>query len=432
VANPRPTKTERYAGHVLRYPYGAETAAVLGLVNALSPKRPELPAKAPAGTKAAAEAIAAAENLVVLYGSEGLGLAGSAALAQACANLLTATGHVRRPNNGLIAVWSRANDQGAWEIGWRPSPDLGAALGAARALYIAAADPAGDDPALARAVEQAGFVVVQELFLTETARLADVVLPALPFTEREGSYTSGERRVQRYYPALQPNAALPPRVESPGSRRAQVLTGLRAELDGPQADFAIPAFLAEKLGYEGFVHASASLVFARLAAEAPSFGGLSYQKLAEVHEQWPIVGRSDLYYGGTTYENTQGLGVQLPLAQGGASLLSWPQVADFKLPKLGGIAFPITRLYDRGATLMHSQLLHKRIGEPYIILSKQEASRLKISQGGFVRITFTDAERSVVVQAKVDEGLPERVVLAPRSFGLPISGPTPIELKPAG
>ncbi len=48
-----------------------------------------------------------------------------------------------------------------------------------------------------------------------------------------------------------------------------------------------------------------------------------------------------------------------------------------------------------------------------------------------VRLTFTETGQSVVVQARPDESLPERVVLAPRSFGLPISGPTPVELKPA-
>ena len=60
----------------------------------------------------------------------------------------------------------------------------------------------GDDPSLTDVVRDAGFVVVQDLFLTETAKLADVVLPAQPFTEREGTYTSGERRVQRFYPAV--------------------------------------------------------------------------------------------------------------------------------------------------------------------------------------------------------------------------------------
>ena len=52
--------------------------------------------------------------------------------------------------------------------------------------------------------------MVQELFLTATAKLADVVLPAQSFIEREGSYTSGERRVQRFYPAVPPKAAYLP------------------------------------------------------------------------------------------------------------------------------------------------------------------------------------------------------------------------------
>ena len=49
----------------------------------------------------------------------------------------------------------------------------------------------------------------------------------------------------------------------------------------------------------------------KIAATVPAFAGLSFGKLAEVHEQWPLVGRSDLYYGGAVYQNTQGLGVHL-------------------------------------------------------------------------------------------------------------------------
>jgi NADH-quinone oxidoreductase subunit G len=65
-----------------------------------------------------------------------------------------------------------------------------------------AADPLRDDAELADAVRGTGFLVVQELFLTATARAADVVFPAQAFTEREGSVTSGDRRVQRFYPAV--------------------------------------------------------------------------------------------------------------------------------------------------------------------------------------------------------------------------------------
>ena len=120
-------------------------------------------------------------------------------LAAACAELVKS--RAGKPNNGLVGVWNAPNTQGAYELGFRPALDLAAEL-KGKAVYVAAADPAGDDPALAEALKSAQFVVVQELFLTETAKLADVVLPASAYTEREGTYTSAERRVQRFYPAV--------------------------------------------------------------------------------------------------------------------------------------------------------------------------------------------------------------------------------------
>lgn len=437
VLNPRQTKLDRAANHVLRYPFGSAAAAVLALINALSPKRPQLPeavqelGRSPE-LRAAAKAFAEARDAVVLYGSEGMGLAETGALAQACANLLLATDHVGRPNNGLLGVWPRANDQGAWELGWSPRENLLADMNEAEALYIIAADPVNDDPAFQTMFGGQKFVVVQELSLTQTARLADVVLPVQSWIEREGSYTSGERRVQRFYPALQAVTALPPKVQTPSTRRAEVLAALHPDLEGPQSDYAIPAFLAERLGIEKLGAASAAAVFSAIGAEVPTFAGLTYQRLAEVREQWPIIGRSDLYYGGTTYENTQGLGVALALASTGSAMLTWPELTDFKLPRLGLMAFPITRLYDRGTTLMATKLLHQRIGEPYLILNLEDASRLKIAAGGVVRVIFGESGQSAILPVRLDGQLPERVALVPRSFGLPISGPTVIEVKPAG
>ncbi len=440
VLNQRATRLDRAATFRLRYPFGLAAAAVLAMVNTQSAKRPELPdavqdlARSPE-FKAAAKAFAEAENAVVLYGSDGMGMDETGALAQACANLLLTTQHTGRANNGLLGVWPRANDQGAWEMGWRPAVDLPAVLAQAEALYIVAADPAGDDPAYQPAFGGQKFVVVQDLFLTQTARLADVVLPAQSWIEREGSYTTGERRVQRFYQAVEATTVTPPKAEGPGTRRPALLTAARPVLTGPQADFAIAALVADQMSLHGLEHGSAATVFVRLAAEVAAYSGLSYQKLSEVQQQWPIIGRSDLYYGGTTYENTQGLGVTLSLAPasaGAASLLAWPQQVDFKLPKLGAVAFPVTRLYDRGTTLLLAELLQERIGEAYVVLGLQDAARLKLVQGGMVRLVLSSSGQSAVVQVRLDADLPERVVLAPRSFGLPISGPMAVELKPAG
>ena len=257
VLNPRRTKLDKAASYSLRYPFGSAAGAILTMVNSLSQKRPDLPeallelGRDPA-LRAAAKAFADAKDAVVLFGSEGMGLADSEALAQACANLLIATGHIGRANNGLLGVWPRANDQGAWEMGWRPSADLLAEMQAAEALYIAAADPASDDLAFQAVFGAQKFVVVQDLYLSQTARLADVVLPAQSWMEREGSYTSGERRVQRFYPVLQATSLVPSQVEVASTRRPSVLTASQPDLAGPQADFAIPAMLAARLGLDGY------------------------------------------------------------------------------------------------------------------------------------------------------------------------------------
>jgi NADH-quinone oxidoreductase subunit G len=413
VMNPRPTRLDAHAKHLIPYPYGSEAAAVLAVLNVLSTKRPDMPETVQTLTRspqlqAAAQAMASAENLVVFYGSEGIGLVGSQALAQACVNLLLATGHTGRPNNGLVGVWQHANDQGAWELGWRTHPDLYTAMGQSSALYIVAADPAGDDPARFSPGE---FLVVQDLYMTATARLADVILPALSWAEREGTLTSGERHVQRYYPAI-------------------------PERPGALADFKITGRIAERimLGSDGRQASTqivcesrfASKVFERLCAKIPSFAGLSYGKLAEVVEQWPVIGRGDLYYGGTTYENRHGLGAHLPLREGNLTL-TWPSLPAVNYPRFGLLAVPVTRLFDQGVTLTSAELLKQHVPAGYMVINPNDAERIRLPAGAAVRVS-PEGGSPVVVTIEIDPGVPEHVMLAPRSFGLAIEEPTPVEV----
>jgi NADH-quinone oxidoreductase subunit G len=379
LVNARETKLERYAKFVVRYSYGDEIEAVCGLT-----KKDKI-----------GEALTGAENLVVLYGSDGLGLAGSSALAAACAELVKI--RAGKPNNGLIGVWPRANDQGAWELGFQPAADLAKTL-KDKTVYIVAADPAGDDPALAAALKEAKFVVVQELFLTETAKLADVVLPAQAYTERDGSFTSAERRVQRFYPAV------PPGGET-------------------KADFAITAAIAREAGLE-LEGRSASLVMDKLTASVKTFAGISYLKMAEVTEQWPIVGRGDLYYGGTTYENKQGLGVQLALA----ALTPSPSPSGrggLRPDEDQWLAAPITRLYDCGITVATSVLLRQRIGEAYVVLHPDAARKLGVAAGEKVELNGSRLE------VRLDATITPGVALVPRSMGFPVNAPAVAELKKA-
>jgi NADH-quinone oxidoreductase subunit G len=187
----------------VRYAYGDEVKAVNDLT-----KKSRI-----------SDSFLKSENAVILYGSEGMGVSGSAAVASACAKLLNDNGFVGKPNNGLIGVWGRANDQGAWEMGFEVEEDLAKVL-KGKTVYIAGADPVADDPKLAKALEGAEFVAVQDVMETATTEIADVVLPAQAFTEREGTLTSGERRVQRFYPAV-PVTAMRRRISrSPRRSRA--------------------------------------------------------------------------------------------------------------------------------------------------------------------------------------------------------------------
>ncbi|MGA7192980.1 MAG: NADH-quinone oxidoreductase subunit NuoG [Anaerolineales bacterium] len=388
VANPRETKLDRFASFVIRYAYGDEAKTVQDLTK-----------KGKIG-----DAFVKAENAIILFGSEGLGLEGSTALATACARALNDTGHVGKPNNGLIGVWPRANDQGAWEVGFRPEENLQAIFDKADAIYISGADPFGDGMLKIKNAKQKPFIVVQDLFETETARIADVVLPAQAYTERDGTFTSGERRIQRFYPAV-------------------------PALDGTKPDFAITSQVAKQMGVilEG---TSASVVFEIMVEDQPSFAGLDYTKLAEVNSQWPIVGRGDLYYGGTTYENKQGLGVQLSNAAQRAekfSLPRVPKVAALRPKEKKLLAVPITKLYDRGITVSTAELLDQRIGETFIALHPSAAELFKVKAGELVKFSLDGVSEEVSV--RIDDTISAGVVLVPRSMGLPIYQPTKASVK---
>jgi NADH-quinone oxidoreductase subunit G len=178
-------------------------------------------------------------------------------------------------------------------MGWSPDGEV-------KGLYVVGSDPIGDGEKLPKA----DFVVVQELFLTATAKQADVVLPALSWAERDGTFTNAERRVQRYYKALPPTGQA-------------------------KADWDIFRLVAEKCGVK-WPFFGAEGVMNDIAAKVPAYAGLDYTKLAETKEEWPPVGTSsDLYFGGTAYDNRGGVGAQTKslVEIDGRSELQWIEPA---------------------------------------------------------------------------------------------------------
>jgi len=172
------------------------------------------------------------------------------------------------------------------------------------------------------------------------------------------------------------------------------------------------------------------LVFEKLAASVKDFAGLSYAKLAEVSEQWPIVGRGDLYYGGTTYENTQGLGVQLVSAAERGETVDIPEFrkeAGLRPKEDELLAVPVTKLYDRGTTVTPAELLTERIGDVTIALHPEAIKKLGLEAGKPVTVSFDGVSGEALV--KIDETISAGVALVPRSMGLAIREPVAIKVK---
>ncbi|HEY9152074.1 MAG TPA: hypothetical protein VIN60_04250, partial [Anaerolineales bacterium] len=141
-------------------------------------------------------------------------------------------------------------------------------------------------------------------------------------------------------------------------------------------------------------------------------------------------GRGDLYYGGTTYENKNGLGVQLSNAAQRAEKFSLPRVqkvAALRPKEKKLLAVPITKLYDRGVTVSTAELLNQRIGKTYIALHPSAAELFKVKEGERVTLSLEGVSEEVPV--RIDDTISAGVVLVPRSMGLPIHGPTEASVK---
>lgn len=407
VANGRDTKLDRYAHAVIHYRYGDAVAVLNGLAAHLvnhkraDSSRAEGFSSLQTGVKKiktdqgdVADILASAQNLIIFAGGEGLTLAQHAELMQAAANLLIITGHVGRPDNGLVPVWPGANFQGLLDMGFSPEATAALVENPPAMWVIAEADPVAEDVRAAQAVEQAEFVVVVSQFLTATAAQADIVLPVQSFAEREGSYTNGFRRVQRFYAAQSPiEEALPA--------------------------WKIFAQINEKLGGEK-PRVSAAVVMRDITQNVFRYAGMSYPNLAHVEEQFPDVGGDDLYYGGTAYSNRGGLGIQWPAdaETQGARLAVRPVNVTNDNENARLVAIPVRVLYDRSPLFEPSELMHLRIPAPHADLNQEDAAQFGIADGDRITISVDGVQFETVamINGKAPAGfvlLPQRLSEAP-------------------
>jgi formate dehydrogenase alpha subunit len=159
----------------------------------------------------------------------------------------------------------------AWGVSLSDKPGLtmveimkAAHEGTIKGLYIMGENPMVSDPDLTHveaSLKNLEFLVVQDIFLTETARLAHVVLPAVSFAEKDGTFTNTERRVQRVRKAIEP-------------------------VGQSRSDREILADLATRMG-SPMSYDSAEDVFEEMRSLTPSYAGITYERIDQGGLQWP-------------------------------------------------------------------------------------------------------------------------------------------------
>jgi formate dehydrogenase major subunit len=405
--------------------------ALVEKVEAFTPERvEELAGVPPEELASAAETLAAADSVVFgwamgmtqqSHGTENL---------LAMADLALVLGQVGKPGAGLSPFRGQNNVQGgggdmgtlpgslpgyqdpaddavgekfadAW--GERPPEEPGLKVpemlaeaheGNLRGMYVVGENPALSEPDIQHAAEALAdmeFLVVQDIFMTETAEHADVVLPAATSPEKHGTFTNTERRVQRVRPTAEP----------PGLARQ---------------DWEITQALARRLGYD-WDYDHPREVMEEINDLAPIYGGVSYDRLEDGDEhglQWPC---RDVDDPGTPYLYDYEDG-EFGFEDGKARFVP----ADGGHPgELPDEEFPLTLTSGRVLYHWHTGQITRRVeglmshvGESFVEINPATAAEIGVEDGEYVRVESRRGD--IVVKAEVTDRVGEGTLFIPMHF----------------
>ncbi len=334
----------------------------------------------------------------------------------AIANLAMLTGNIGQPGSGVNPLRGQNNVQGACDMGALPnvcsgyqkvtdpktiekfeaawggkiSPENGLSItemmdaidqGRIKALYLIGENPVLSDPDaghILQTLSKLEFFAAQDIFLTETAELAHVVLPGTSFAEKDGTFTNTERRVQRVRKVIEP-------------------------IGNCRADWLITCQIARKMDAKGFDFENPSQIMDEIAGLTPSYGGISYKRLESGGLQWPCP-TSD--HPGTPILHAQqfarGRGRFMPL--------------EYKPPaELPDGEYPLLLTTGRRLFQYHTGTMSRRVkglnafmGEEKVEINPEDAARLKIADGDKIKITSRRGE--VTASAKVTADSPPGVI----------------------
>lgn len=422
VAHPRQIELTRYNGPYLGFEPGTEAALLNGLAKAVLDSDTELPAKAktnleklkewvedadddtltnlcgvdPAAVQEAAKLLAESDHALLVYGPMvAQGSQGQETLA-GLVNLALLTGHAER----LAYVGLDANSQGCRDVGLLPDklpghvslsdseavqrlerlwhcklPSqagksykqmLDGAGDSIKALYVMGANPASERPDWSQKLDKLALLVVQELFLTETAQKADVVLPALSWAEHDGTFTNLERRVQR----------APKAIDNPHTRAA--------------ADWMILDHLASRMGTD-WPFTDVQGITAEIGQAAPIYKGLTWDALGDQGRQWDAgsVPAQPVYRQARQRAVTGGKDYPLTLVSG-------------------------TVLYDGGNLFHLTEQMRNMAFGPVVGVHPTDAEALALEEGSAVVVS--SAEGTLDLAVAIDEQVKPGTVWIPESL----------------
>lgn len=338
------------------------------------------------------------------------------------ANLAMMTGQIGRPGTGVNPLRGQSNVQGACDMGGLPNfypgyQDAGSAEvrakfaqtwntelpeapgmtitkmipavldGKIKAMYVMGENPVLSDADITHveeALKKLEFLVVQDIFLTETAKFADVVLPASSYAERDGTYTNTERRVQLAESALQP----------PGQARR---------------DWEIICELATAVGYP-MSYASTAEIVDEMRSLTPFYAGISHARLKAGEQlHWPCPGDD---HPGTPILHSG----KFSRGLGQFHAVEW-RPADEETDESFPIVLTTGRVlehYHTGTMTRRSDGLNGLVPGPFVEVNSSDAETIRVRDGD--RVKVTSRRGSIVLPAKVGSRVDTGVLFIPFHF----------------
>ena len=343
---------------------------------------------------------------------------------KSCANLAMLTGNVGVAGGGVNPLRGQNNVQGACDLGGLPNVYPGyqavsvpavkekfeqawgvtglddqvgltvteivdaAGDGRIRALYVMAENPMMSDPDLNHArhcLERLEFLVVQDIYMTKTSELADVVLPGASFAEKDGTFTGTDRRIQRVRKAIEP-------------------------LGQAKPDWEIVCELAHRMGASGFEFGSAAEIMDEIAAVTPIYGGVRYDRLEELgYLQWPC---PNAEHPGTPYLHkgkfSRGLGKFHAL-----EYLAPAELPDDEYPftlTTGRMMFH----WHTGTMTRRSDKLHQEVSSAYMEMHPEDAKRVGLN--GSRRVQVRSRRGEIELDVRITDRIRPGIVFIPFHF----------------